>query len=461
MEIYFSEKLANYSSFESIVQVILNNRLEQVIQNVKAITRAKKKKRSVDTDLLRQRIKEKVTNEGMDKPRRIVRMDEKEIKSLLKKLQKEKEARHEKLRLEQEKINKKIAEEIEIQKIQASKFKELVHEESLKKIQELKELTYRQKSQRMMELDNRNRELKKVSSVKPLFRKIEERYVTSYEIPEYEKRKKELEKKKLQIVPIDPKEIAFHQQNYNKLLEEQDQKRKNKAKELQTDLKINSSLTNLFKAKIFEIVKSSEKKLQEMEEQKIETRRKLAEKSKNYGALVTELFKPIINVKESLKTFDSQTKLSKIKSSKRNINLESQGLLLHPPEIKKSAYTSRAKRTNTAANRLKRKLSTSNSPKKQQYFDYLANQRKLRADQYKPKADKRKSWQDIIDDQSLTPRNKIKKLKHELDKLDIQTKSYENLNGISNSLVLSENISKSYLDSIKVKLAYINELGNI
>ena len=60
----------------------------------------------------------------------------------------------------------------------------------------------------------------------------------------------------------------------------------------------------------------------------------------------------------------------------------------------------------------------------------------------------------------MSPRNKINKMKHHLEKLENQTRSYEVLSEISSSLVVSKNLNDLYVDSIKAKIAYLNELVN-
>jgi hypothetical protein len=72
---------------------------------------------------------------------------------------------------------------------------------------------------------------------------------------------------------------------------------------------------------------------------------------------------------------------------------------------------------------------------------------------------KKIEWKNIIENDNLSPNERMQKMKSQLKKLDSQTRSYEILTGISNSVVNSQNLNESYLDAIKAKLAYIGELS--
>lgn len=433
MDSFFQKKLKNYEEIEFFLLEILCRSLQKVKDEVRGKEQKKKRNNRIGKKT------EHLENESMEK----AQIDKAGVQKLLKKLKKEKEKRLELIRKERESFQKKVAKEIEEEKIKENTLKVQKHEEHLQRIKEMHENNYRQKSERIEEFEKAKVELKRVASVKPLFKEIADRYTVAVEIPELEHRKQELAKKRQLIAPINVKALDSHQQTYNKLLEDLHQKRKKKMADVKRESQINASLTNLYKSKIFEIVKQTEKQQLEIEMEKIENRKKLVEKSKKYGELVTELYQPIVKVQKNFEI------------SKKNLN-KSENKIKAPDLAKVSVHTSRTRTTKCPNQRIKRKLST-NVEEKHAVFDYLASQRKFRSENPNKKS---QNLQEIIEDTSLTPKRKIKKLQKEVKKLDFQTKSYEILDGVANTLSLSQNLNESYISTIKAKLVYLNELIN-
>ena len=72
-----------------------------------------------------------------------------------------------------------------------------------------------------------------------------------------------------------------------------------------------------------------------------------------------------------------------------------------------------------------------------------------------------KDWKTILEDSNLTGEKKINKLKSQLKKLENQTRSYEILSEVNSSIAVNNNLNDSYIDSIRAKLAYLNELSKL
>ena len=96
-----------------------------------------------------------------------------------------------------------------------------------------------------------------------MFKEIEEKFAVFVELPELEKRKKELSKRRELFAPMNPKEINTHEKNYEKVLEEKSHKRRIKINELKTENSVNSSFKNLYKPKIFDIITQADKEKEE------------------------------------------------------------------------------------------------------------------------------------------------------------------------------------------------------
>jgi LysM repeat protein len=59
----------------------------------------------------------------------------------------------------------------------------------------------------------------------------------------------------------------------------------------------------------------------------------------------------------------------------------------------------------------------------------------------------------------LKPEQKLEKIRSQVHLLENQAKSYEMLNG--NDIYSSQYLNQSYVEAIRAKLAYLNELSNL
>ena len=372
-------------------------------------------------------------------------------KQFLLRLKQEKKERKLRVKAELEERNKRIEEEIEKQKILEIQAKEKQKEEKIRMILERQEKLLAEKKERLEIIEKSNKELRKVASVKPLFKEIEERFQNSFELPELENRKKELAKKRQIFAPMNLKDIFDHTKYYEEHLGLMSSRRKQRILENQRDQLVNLSCNNLYKAKIFEIAQESDREKNEIIQKKQLQKKVLTEKSKRYGELVKELFKPMVRINKSIeKTVVEETPVKLVEVvPPRKVSLRKSVKEL--PE--KNSSSTRTKSTKVGINRLRRVPSI--EEKKPEIFDYLAEKRKLRQENKQIKV---RGWKDI-EDPSLKPEQKLEKIRSQVHLLENQAKSYEMLNG--NDIYSSQYLNQSYVEAIRAKLAYLNELSNL
>ena len=123
--------------------------------------------------------------------------------------------------------------------------------------------------------------------LKPKYLEMEENYKMSFEIPEIERSKAELAKKKMFFQPIIRDDWVLHAKKYNETIQEAKKKRISKLIEYQIENNFNE--INYFK------------KIENLEQEEAKNLKKvLRERRKNYGELVRELFGPKVNLKSSV-----------------------------------------------------------------------------------------------------------------------------------------------------------------
>lgn len=380
-------------------------------------------------------------------------LDDLEKKQFLHKLKLDKKEREERMKNDLEAKSKKLSEEMEKAKVLEEQEKIRKKEEKAKRMIEKLEQIELEKKARLEEFEQSNLALKRVASVKPLFKEIEDRFVVNVELPELEQRKRELAIKRQVFAPMNVKEIISHEKQYEKHLEQMSSKRKNRIAENKKGDLINSNCQVFYKSKIFEIVQQSEKEKKEIQMQKEMNKKILTEKSKRYGEIVYELFKPTVPLNKSLdKTPFQQSPMKSIQKRmvfKKNIKIE---------EEKQVTPATRTKSTKAGLSRLKR-IPSAEQKKINMSQDYLAEQRRKRQE-HSSKAVRLKSWKDDIDP-TLNPDQKLEKIRSQVQLLDSQTKSYEILTNVHNDLYHSQHLNQSYVEAIRAKLAYLNELTSL
>mmetsp|Transcript_30579 Transcript_30579/g.30059 ORF Transcript_30579/g.30059 Transcript_30579/m.30059 type:complete len:429 (+) Transcript_30579:1334-2620(+) len=239
---------------------------------------------------------------------------------VIKKLQSEKKKREQVIKYVQEKQMKKS--QIEAQK--KEKEQELLKLEHEKEVQQwkdkLKQRVNERKELRKKNLIESEQKIKELKKQTPLFKSLERKYFTDFEIPELQHRKKALEE--MRNMPnhskVDIENIKKHSLDYEML-------RKKKLEErIQSRMEIIKSQTDISKklqTKTYQRMKlRDEMEISVAEEKKME-RLKLIQSTKNYAKNVNDIYKPSIStrkqseMKRLIEEIDKPTKdkINKIK----------------------------------------------------------------------------------------------------------------------------------------------------
>ena len=374
--------------------------------------------------------------------------------------------------LEQKKRKDKIKKHIqELEKvIQEEK---LLKQEQLKKQKELKEKEYKtqlvkmhkKKEMREKELEdikNYDKSFKEIKKIKPLYVQISEKYWKEIEMPELEKRKSELSKKRL-MNSISTKQLQEHAKWYENIKQDNLRKSQNEQKTKSIDRKIQSSDSTFtfWKQKLVE----EEKQLKEEQKRAQEQRAKMLDKRITYGNFVKQTFLPSIDLskrseiekrKENLASSSKILKSSLIDSGNSSKMLKNssqnpipENAIWKPHKFKENPLVPKAA--------LK---------KEGKIVDYLGELRKVREDTEKEKKEAPQEddivqfeWNDEI--QNLPEAERIKKIQKESKKLERALKQKEMAMsvtaGTAQSLKYSDDINEMLINSIKAKLSVLEK----
>ena len=221
------------------------------------------------------------------------RQKEEETKGFVKKLRKEQKEREMRLREREEEERLKMideAKELEKQRKEAILRQE---EEKLKRVKELKVKSKKRKEESKELIELGNQEYKKVISSKPFHEIMEEKYYTKVLMPELERHKQELAKKRELLQPINRSAILEHAKRHDQLIEEHDLQKRNISQENGYDAaKLRSKYTLAY-------IEEKRKKKHEIENEALE-KKSLVEKKKQYAELVLEMYQPTVDPAKQL-----------------------------------------------------------------------------------------------------------------------------------------------------------------
>ncbi|OMJ83280.1 hypothetical protein SteCoe_15804 [Stentor coeruleus] len=329
------------------------------------------------------------------------------------------------------------------QKKRQAEEKRKEYKRNLKKMHEKAEL----RKKELEEQKSYDVTLKKIKAEKPLFVKLSEQYWKDIEMPELEKRKAELMKKRM-MSSISQKQIIDHAKWYDTI--KTDHKKKfdqdSKSKSIDRKIKSSDSSFNLWKNKIIE----EERHLREEQRRMQEERLKMIEKKTTYAKLVKQMYLPSIDEEKKKELDKRKEKL-----------LEGQKILKkdHEKSAEKSEWVPHKFKPNPLAPKEKPKREVKS-------VDYLEYQRKIRED-----AEKEKRDAGIEDDmvkydlneefEGLSDSEKIKMLKTKSKKIEKEIKKKEiammNNEGTIKGFKYSDDINDMLLSSIKAKLAILEK----
>ncbi|CAG9332015.1 unnamed protein product [Blepharisma stoltei] len=378
----------------------------------------------------------------------------KAAKKLAKKLAKEMQER-EKRRLERE---KEMLVKEEQERLEYERLKELaLKQEEEKKAQRLKELKEKSDARKreiatMKEIGET--EYKKVISEKPLFKKIQDNYQQSVLMPELEKKKAELAKKRNLFKPLDHYDLVEHSRHHDEIMQEFDERRKQNLKNRSLEHKMNAASLSL-KSRFTDTILEEEKKKKEEFEKEGINKKILYDKKLQYAELVKEMFQPSI---DPYKKHEMQLIVERLK---------------HNAIVRSTIYTKSSRSVSERRSDSSREKETKSvlgkkwkenpmipkpKPKREPIFvDYLGERRKLRGSE--PRSEIQKiDWEDDLYDENLTEEEKAEKLKAKAAMMEkIAKRNETKING-ANSLEVADQVDEMYINSIKAKLAVLEKV---
>lgn len=279
-------------------------------------------------------------------------------------------------------------------------------------------------------------------SAAPLFKQIEENFYYQVEMPELERRKKELQQKRELYKPISHKEILNHVKKIENLRQELQEKREKIAEMREFDEKIHSLSTNMKSKFIKNVIEESRKQRIEEQEKVIEKKLRV-EKKKQYSELVNEMYQPTID-----KFKEQEMKLIKAR-------------LQYPVRMKLSVFNEgKASEYSRSTSMLSKKWKKNNMlPEKKEKkigkkILYLEERRKLRDKSEKIDREVLEWEKDI--DVCMEKDEIVAELKKKAERLEKAAQKFEmKLNGRAGDMEMSEHVNDLIINSIRAKLAIL------
>lgn len=325
------------------------------------------------------------------------------------------------------------------------------YKENLRKMHENKV----KREKELEELKQHDKILKKVRNTKPMFVKISEQYLKEIEMPEFEKRKADLSKKRM-MSSISTKQITEHAKWYETLKHERQQKFQQELKTKLIDRKIQSSDTTftIWKQKLIE----EEKQLKEERKKANEDRLKALEKRKTYGNLVKEMHLPSI---DSSKRDEIEKRKMKLAASMKDLKLR--------PELNDPSHKSISEKSSWAPHKFKENPLVPKPVEKsmKKTVDYLGEMRKVREEAEKENKEEDEDivefkWDESL--QNLPEAERIKVIQKQSRKIEKALKKKElalsSTSEAGKTLKYNDDINEMLISSIKTKISILEKTGN-
>ncbi|CAG9309968.1 unnamed protein product [Blepharisma stoltei] len=377
----------------------------------------------------------------------------KEFKDLLKKLNQEKEERRILMEKEEAKHQLKISEEIEQIKRSKTEHENLIR---LTKQQQLEELHLKsQQRKESMRLQIEILKERTPSHERPRFVIMEEKFRHEFEMPELEKRKLILAKKRFQVQPMNQEDFKEHLKKYKEYIKDAQERRarKLKANSLERSLNSYSSVRSL---------KRFEDKPDDCAQKEFFERQCKMKKQKKYGEIVREFFAPKLAEKirsESSLNFRGNQFATPMRIKKhQNIRAATEASSASISPIP-SPFTERIKKIKP---KLKIKSQQSITPKIKETHNYLSEQRKKREEFSTLKNSfeyEHIDWDSIglgtglRQDRAKIIREMAQDLEREVRRQEIISKSISPMS--DKSLKIEEYMNDLLLQSVKAKMKLV------
>ena len=282
------------SMMRHLFNKLQENTLNQVRQKyIDQALKKPKKKPAKKEDLSKSTSSHGLNQQSREENLQDLRQKEEETREFIKKMKKDQKERERRLKEREDEEKARLEQEEEL--VERRKQEELLkaEEDKIRRLRDLKAKSSKRKQEVQNLIEIGNQEYKKVVSSKPLHEKIEEKYFSKVLMPELERHKLELAKKREMLQPIIRSAILEHAKKHDQIMEEHEIQKRNQSQENNYDAgKLRSKFTLAY-------IEDQKNKRKELEKEQIE-KKNLIEKKKQYAELVLEMYQPTIDPAKQL-----------------------------------------------------------------------------------------------------------------------------------------------------------------
>lgn len=372
-----------------------------------------------------------------------------ESKEFTRKLIEDRNERQRRIQEREKEYRMKTLQEIEEQRRQQEEMMRRMDEEKKEKITEL----VKKSEVRKKELEVKKEISRSPVGGKPLYKQMEDAYKQKVLMPQLEKHKAELARKRMVYKPLDPEELKEHLKHHDELKRQFEFRRKKELEQKNLDAQLNQA-TNSMQSK-FTIAILEEERLKKEEQEKANQEKLLnAHKRLQYSKLVKEMFPPVID--ESRKLDISSKSKSKIRSA---------DYLEESTEKSKKKIGVTDYKSDIGSKPIRYIKKKEPEKKKEiEKIDYLAQKRKERENNPNDRKPVKIDLQEEIFQEDLDDK-KLQKIKAKTNQIDKQAKQKELLmdkykgEGVK-GLQVGDEVNDMILSSIRAKLAILDKFQN-
>jgi hypothetical protein len=298
---------------------------------------------------------------------------------------------------------------------------------------------------------------------KPLYKKIEETYVTDRLMPELERRKEELAKKRQGFKPITREELEEHARAADEKRQEVDARRSQEKSLKHDDLP--SSPSRPHPSKFTLSVLQQEQEAKADQEIKLQEKRRLAEKQRLYAATVKEMYAPTI---DTLKQKEMLLMQERLKNPVKSLAMRSKSSV--EKETSRSYMrSSLGEEEYSDAPKISCRKSKKNSmiPEKKprpepKHLDYLGERRKYRENYAQGEVSVRGMDLNELDEEGMDSEPKAQNLIRRTQRLEKEARRQELLLSSAHPanmhrLEAVDKVNDMLIDSIKAKLTLLDQ----
>mmetsp|Transcript_33989 Transcript_33989/g.59231 ORF Transcript_33989/g.59231 Transcript_33989/m.59231 type:complete len:511 (+) Transcript_33989:41-1573(+) len=185
-----------------------------------------------------------------------------------------------------------LSEDVDLQRMKEQRQAE-IEEKKQEKIRTMQQKLAQRRAEREKLMQVGVEEFQKVKAAKPLYVQIEEKYKQEILMPELEKHKAELAKKRIHFNSVSRQELTEHAKRYEEMKRENMERRSLQANESTLDHMANLASKN--SSKFTYAVIEEERQKREEKTRIAEERRRMMEKQKQYASLIKEIYVPVVD----------------------------------------------------------------------------------------------------------------------------------------------------------------------